>query len=214
MKYKKFTAEEIVKARTNKWLQDEIIENYHDAIYQVASQIVKKTRLYDMDDLINLGRFGVYNAIMKFDETKGVEFNTYCFYHLRHRVVNALRNTGNGSSKNSNREFKKRIDATMGSTNIRMSPDTDDTFEDLIESVLANGLETMLKEELYFEFWKDVKERVNEDQYEALYLHYFHGYKQREIADMKNISLRAASGRIYTGIKKLRDTLDLNKFIG
>lgn len=49
-------------------------------------------------------------------------------------------------------------------------------------------------------------------QREAVLLHYFYGYKNREIALMMGISYAAAKSRVSQGIKKLHQLLDQKDF--
>jgi RNA polymerase sigma factor for flagellar operon FliA len=78
-------------ARTKKMTDAEIIA-YMPMVEAIAKRIHRKLpACVDLDDLISTGVIGLYDAIKKFDHSKGVQFKTYAEYRVRGAIYDELR---------------------------------------------------------------------------------------------------------------------------
>lgn len=58
----------------------------------------------------------------------------------------------------------------------------------------------------------DALMRLNDEQREAVLLHHFYGYKNREIARMTGVSAGTVKSRVHQGLEKLSRLLSRNDF--
>ena len=65
-------------------------------IYRIAS---KYKGYEDIDDLMQIGFIGMYEAIEPFDETKGFKFLTYARWHIQQAIGRYLEEIGRASCR-------------------------------------------------------------------------------------------------------------------
>lgn len=76
-----------------------LFDKYKPIILKIASQYQKEAKKYglEMDDLIQEGYLGLYNAIQTYDSKNNVLFYTYAIISIRSKILNSL--TIKGASK-------------------------------------------------------------------------------------------------------------------
>ncbi len=90
------TVEELWKAwskRQDEELRHELIRRYQPVVRQLAEREAQRLpRSVDVDDLAQEGNFGLMDALVKFDPSRGIKFKTYCSTRVRGAMLDALRN--------------------------------------------------------------------------------------------------------------------------
>ncbi|MBC5827458.1 MAG: FliA/WhiG family RNA polymerase sigma factor [Candidatus Eremiobacteraeota bacterium] len=72
--------------------REEAIHKYLHLVRYVAGRISKKTPpQVDMDDLVNEGILGLIDAICKYDDARGIKFETYAITRINGAILDALR---------------------------------------------------------------------------------------------------------------------------
>lgn len=73
-------------------LFEEVIENYKKLIFKMA----RKYQEYgDLDDLIQVGTIGLYEAYKRFDESFGVKFSSYSYKYILGQMIKYISNNRN-----------------------------------------------------------------------------------------------------------------------
>ncbi|MGN8644974.1 FliA/WhiG family RNA polymerase sigma factor [Gracilibacillus sp. HCP3S3_G5_1] len=87
------------KSLWNKWLHNkdekntnELIENYMYLVqYHVQRIAVNLPKSVNKDDIKSLALFGLYDAILKFDNTRDLKFDTYASFRIKGAIIDGLR---------------------------------------------------------------------------------------------------------------------------
>ena len=80
------------KDMTNQTLRNRLIERYFPLVRYNAERVwAKLPEGVDLHDLISAGVFGLMDAIVAFDLTRGVKFETYCVPRIRGAMLDELR---------------------------------------------------------------------------------------------------------------------------
>ncbi|UFJ42150.1 FliA/WhiG family RNA polymerase sigma factor [Brevibacillus humidisoli] len=80
------------KEEGNRQAETELIEQFIPLVYKVANRVaIGLPNNVDKDDLISYGRFGLLDAINKFDHTRGLKFETYAMWRIRGAMIDGLR---------------------------------------------------------------------------------------------------------------------------
>ncbi len=70
----------------------ELIEEYLPLVTYVATRLsMGLPDTVDKDDLISFGRFGLLDALKKFDYMRGLQFETYGMWRIRGSIIDGLR---------------------------------------------------------------------------------------------------------------------------
>jgi RNA polymerase sigma factor for flagellar operon FliA len=79
------------KNNTNE-LRNEIILKYIPLVKQVVNRMgIQYKASIDIDDLLSYGTLGLIDAINKYDNKKGVKFETYAAFRIRGAIIDQLR---------------------------------------------------------------------------------------------------------------------------
>lgn len=70
--------------------EKELCELNRPLVLKIASEYYRKNRLYDMDDLIQIGTIGMLNAAKRFDVNLRYEFTTYAVPYIRGSILNSI----------------------------------------------------------------------------------------------------------------------------
>ncbi len=69
-----------------------LIEQFLPLVNKVANRLaIGLPGNVDRDDLISFGRFGLLDALAKFDHTRGLQFETYAMWRIRGAMIDGLR---------------------------------------------------------------------------------------------------------------------------
>ncbi|WP_163579891.1 FliA/WhiG family RNA polymerase sigma factor [Gracilibacillus saliphilus] len=87
------------KSLWNKWLSNksedntnELIENYMYLVhYHVQRIAVNLPKSVNKDDIKSLGLFGLFDAILKFDNSRDLKFDTYASFRIKGAIIDGLR---------------------------------------------------------------------------------------------------------------------------
>ncbi|MGP4040274.1 FliA/WhiG family RNA polymerase sigma factor [Gracilibacillus sp. D59] len=87
------------KSLWNKWLSNkseentnELIENYMYLVhYHVQRIAVNLPKSVSKDDIKSLGLFGLFDAILKFDNSRDLKFDTYASFRIKGAIIDGLR---------------------------------------------------------------------------------------------------------------------------
>lgn len=70
----------------------ELIQQFLPLVDKVANRLAfGLPNNVDKDDLISYGRFGLLDALAKFDHTRGLQFETYAMWRIRGAMIDGLR---------------------------------------------------------------------------------------------------------------------------
>ncbi|WP_035099489.1 FliA/WhiG family RNA polymerase sigma factor [Aneurinibacillus terranovensis] len=70
----------------------DLIEQYLPLVNYVAARLsIGLPGTVDRDDLVSFGRFGLLDALKKFDYTRGLQFETYAMWRIRGSMIDGLR---------------------------------------------------------------------------------------------------------------------------
>jgi len=73
-------------------VRDELIERHRPLVQLIALRLHKTLpKSVQVDDLISAGLFGLFDAINKFDPSRGVKFKTYCPPRIKGSILDQLR---------------------------------------------------------------------------------------------------------------------------
>ncbi|MBK8169104.1 MAG: sigma-70 family RNA polymerase sigma factor [Sandaracinaceae bacterium] len=68
------------------------VQQYMGLVRTIAQKVRAQMDLTcDLDDLIAFGTQGLIEAASRFDETRGVQFNTFAYYRIRGAVIDGVR---------------------------------------------------------------------------------------------------------------------------
>ena len=180
---------------------NEIAEKYYDDIYYFCCyQTGSREDAYDLAQETFL-RFIRYAEQYRYRNLKGYLLTiamNLCrrYFHEtgRTRLVTETVENINGNAAGSGRAAAGDIAASEG----RETDTTVQAMEELEQSRLL--AEALLK--------------IPDIQREAVLLHHFYGYKNREIARMTGASCAAVKSRVNQGLGKLQQLLDKEDFYG
>lgn len=91
-KAKEFDKWILWKQEGNKDAEVELITRFLPLVTKVANRLaIGLPNTVDKDDLISFGRFGLLDALQKFDYTRGLQFETYAMWRIRGAMIDGLR---------------------------------------------------------------------------------------------------------------------------
>lgn len=80
------------KQEGNREAEIELVEQFLPLVTKVANRLaIGLPSNVDKDDLISYGRFGLLDALAKFDHTRGLQFETYAMWRIRGAMIDGLR---------------------------------------------------------------------------------------------------------------------------
>jgi RNA polymerase sigma factor for flagellar operon FliA len=73
-------------------VKNQIVEAYFPLVKYLAERMVTTLPAsVEVDDLISMGTFGLIEAIDRFDQSRGIQFKTYCTARIRGAILDSLR---------------------------------------------------------------------------------------------------------------------------
>lgn len=170
---------------------DVIAEKYYDDIYYFCCyQTGSREDAYDLAQDTFL-RFIRYVDRYRYRNLKG---------YLLTIAMNLCRDHGREAGKVSVRQEQSDHETARGreTTKVQIESSCDGEYEERENSMLLQA----------------ALQKLPDFQREAVLLHYFYGYKNREISRMTGVSYSAVKSRVKQGLEKLRQLLDREDFYG
>lgn len=88
-------------------LTEETILKYDYLVKSIAGFMNKDSHLFDLDDLISFGYFGLIDAIKKYDSSSKASFTTYANIRIRGAILDGMRKEGKFRRKGKNVELEE-----------------------------------------------------------------------------------------------------------
>lgn len=141
------------KSNPSKELRDVLFQMYEYIPRTIAYQYLrKKPHVLDMDDLIQAGKMGLWQAMERYDPSKGVKFNTFATIRVRGSILDQI-NKVDWTPRPIRESIKKVIHAIeqSGTGHSISDEETYDTkllaglIEDMNEEDVARALVQMRK---------------------------------------------------------------------
>ena len=149
----------------------------------------------DRDDLIQEGMIGLFDAIGKYDPSRGASFKTYASIEIRGNVFNAIRTRNN--QKNLPLSNYLSLDITGGIT----SPELGSYF--ILPSTDMTPEENALFDEIKDRLLECINNELTEKERHCLTLK-ISGASVKEISDIMNLSEKAVETALSRARKKLK----------
>jgi RNA polymerase sporulation-specific sigma factor len=148
----------------------------------------------DRDDLIQEGMIGLFDAIGKYDPSRGASFKTYASIEIRGNVFNAIRSRNN--QKNIPLNNYLSVDITGG-----ISPELGSYF--ILPSNDMTPEETAIFDEIKDRLAFCINNELTEKERHCLTLK-ISGASVKEISDVMNLSEKAVETALSRARKKLK----------
>lgn len=136
----------------------------------------------ELEDVVSIGRVGLWKAALTYDKTKGMKFSTYATTVIFNEISNTRRT-----------EYRRKIPSVSLQSNI---PGTDAPVEDFAEDSLD------LEEKVYL---NSIVDYLKESPETRLYME---GYTLREISPQVGVSRTWANQRIHLRREEARKKFD------
>ena len=154
---------------SNRPLRNRLVENYMPLVKYNGERIwARLPEGVELDDLISAGVFGLMDAIVSFDLSRGVKFETYCVPRIRGAMLDELRTMDwvprlVRSKASKLGEATKTMEAKLGRhpTEVELASHMELTVPELEKMVLeanAVGLISLNKKWYETDSYKDVRE--------------------------------------------------------
>ena len=183
------------------------VEDYIPLVKKIASSIYKRLPDYsevEFDDLVGAGYVGLMEARQHFDESKKTSFGTYASILIRGRILDYLRTfdvrTKEEKDEGVNRRKTLSIEEFI-SESIRedrlsfLGTDDENPFDELekkeLIEIVARAIDSVL----------------NDNEKMVLSLFFREGLKQKEIANIMNITPARVTQIKKAALKKIRGFL-------
>ncbi len=186
--YREMTDEELIARMHERSVEYPEIVNFLIAKYSdYVRYLYSAMNIYspDRDDIIQEGIIGIYDAIEKYDPSKGASFKTYVTFEIRGNILNAL----SSRNKLSNLPLKDYVLTDQSLFNI---PSSDMTPE-----------EAAIMDELIARLYFLMENELSESEKRTLALR-LSGASVKEIARIMGIGEKSAENAILRARNKLR----------
>lgn len=193
---KMLTDEELIKKVQNgdAEAENELLSRYKDLVVKISRSFYIVGG--DLEDIIQEGMIGLYNAIKNYHDDKEASFKTFAVICIKHKIQGAIKK----SQSNKNKPLSSAVSI--------QSFDSEGEEFYPIEFVLDN---TPAKIAIEKENLKDLKENIKSSlsklEFKVLKL-YLEGYSYREIAEILNIQQKAIDNSLSRIKQKLRAKLN------
>jgi len=99
--------------------RDKIVLEHLPLVKAIAIRVHENLPVYvDLDDLIHAGVLGLFDAVLKFDPRKKVEFHSYAKHRIKGAILDSLRQLD--SASRDMRKRQKQIDAVTSDLAFRL----------------------------------------------------------------------------------------------
>lgn len=174
--------------------RNEAAKMYMPIVYKIANQYVGKSRL-NKADLISAGEEGFAEALVDFDDSKGVLFKTYVSYRVQQAILNEINSKGHTLSGTSWYSAEKFGGAMLDAISLDgVSKNDDGEFQNDRLAALGEDPEPLDRDEekkwneLYDLLEKNFKTRDTDIFYRFFGLHGHQREKSKDIAKAYGMS--------------------------
>lgn len=177
-----------------------LLEKYKPIIFKIASQYKKEAKKcgLEIDDLVQEGYLGLYSAIQTYNSSNNVLFYTYAIFSIRSKILNCL--TSSNAMKN--RGFNQSISLFKN-----ISGGNDGILMDILED--ENALLPHLKLDEHEMEIKIHEFMLSLDfSYSMIFELKINGFKNNDIANLLDFSMKYVSNVLFRIRKKLQFYLD------
>lgn len=176
------------------------IEEHLGLARKIASEFSKNINCkYTYDELESQAFLGLVKAANRFEEERGVKFSTYAVPVIRGEILRMYRDDKWYNSK-------RGCPHEILSLNVKMSS------EEKQEEIL-----TLLKDDTDYEretvdnlLIKELSSRLKDDEKEIIFLYFYNGLRQPQIAEIIGLTQATISRKIRNALKKMRCQLSEN----
>lgn len=174
----------------------------------------------DIDDLIQVGLMGLYQATLNFDSTKGVNFSTYAIHYIVGEVKKEMRNTKKIKLSREIYKIIKKIKTfnLEGSVEL-LCEDLGVSKEKLLLALLHYDnilslnnnyenielIDTVVDDKYHFNY--DIMHELDKPQQGIITLKYYKGYTQKQIGKILHLSQSKISRLENQALMVLRNSL-------
>ena len=100
-------------------IRDRIVLDHLPLVKAIAIRVHENLPVHvDLDDLIHAGVLGLFDAVMKFDDTKNVAFHSYAKHRIKGAILDSLRELDWASRDL--RKRQKQVDAVTHDLSVRL----------------------------------------------------------------------------------------------
>ena len=201
IKFKRFTNEEIIKARTDDEIMRQIIENFMPLVHKMATKYMcRNISNWEKDDLLSVGMYKIYEAVETFDPEMEIKFFTHVYNKVKFGVGNCARSSIWGERCTEKALSKRKLQDRYASLNRQV----DDDGKEYMDLVVGSYNENFTKNIDADEFWEVVKANTTQKQFYIIEQKYKYDRKNIEIARELGITGQTVSDQEKSTLKKLK----------
>lgn len=172
---------------------------YEKLIYKIASKYINHPYLkgYDLEDIVQVGAMGLFNAFDKYDETKKANKTTYFFSCIEHEILKEIQK---------NKTIKRYLDTHKDYIQDNISQDNENPLEAILvdESAIVDKiLQEVEDEEIINNYYEEIYNTLKGQQRHLLINKLFYEEDDHETAARENISVEAVRMSIIRGKRNL-----------
>ncbi len=183
------------------------VEDYIPLVRKIASSIYKRLPDYagvEFEDLVGVGYVGLMEAKHHFDEEKNASFGTYASIIIRGRILDYLRSLDVRTKEEKKEEINRRKTISIEEF---LSDSVKEDRLSFLGTEDNNILERIEKEELVNLVAEAIDSVLNDSEKLVLSLFFKEGLKQREIADIMELTPARITQIKKTALRKIREHL-------
>ena len=183
------------------------VEDYIPLVKKIASSIYKRLPDYsevEFDDLVGAGYVGLMEAKQHFDENKKTSFGTYASILIRGRILDYLRSLDVRTKEEKEEGINKR--KTLSIEEFINESIKEDRLS-FLGSDDENPFDSIERKELMELVAKAIDSVLSDNEKIVLSLFFKEGLKQKEIANIMNITPARVTQIKKAALKKIRGFL-------
>ena len=184
------------------------VEDYIPLVKKIASSIYKRLPDYsevEFEDLVGVGYIGLMEAKHHFDENKKTSFGTYASILIRGRILDYLRSLDVRTKEEEEEGINKR--KTLSIEEFINESIKEDRLS-FLGTDDENPFDNIERKELMDLVAKAIDSVLSDNEKIVLSLFFKEGLKQREIADIMNITPARVTQIKKAALKKIRGFLE------
>lgn len=188
----------------DEYASEVLFDKYRPIILKIASQYKNEAKKYglEMDDLVQEGYLGLYNAIQTYDSNNDVLFYTYALVSIRSKILNILTIRGAG---------KNRLLNQAVSLSSEVSGIDDVSLIDILEDKSVLLPHFILEENEFSNVIHDFLLSIDFDKALIFELK-LNGFKNIDIAELLNVQIKYVSNTLFRIRKQFKQYLNSMKF--